>query len=429
MGGSPYEALDDLLHKCIHCGMCLPVCPTYNITYQEQSSPRGRIRLMKSVHDGSLDLSSEFVHEMYFCLDCQACQTACPAGVEYGKLVEDARHLIGQHHKEPFLLHLIKSIVLRILSSKSMTKTAARCVRWYRKSGIFEAVERSAILSLVSDRLHAKHAMLPAISGEFFDESTPEVLLPAGKPRGRVAFLSGCVMNVVFSEIHRHAVGVLLANNFEVIIPKQQVCCGSLHNHNGEQEAAKDLARQNIDAFDSLQVDALVVDSAGCSAFLKEYGHLFADDVVYAAKAKRISESVKDITEFLSETGFTIPTAPLNKRITYHEACHLVHTQKISRQPRKLLQSIPGVEFLELPEATWCCGSAGIYNVTNFDDSMGMLERKMNNLISTNADIVVTANPGCHLQLQYGIKRRGLNAVVMHPVSLLFQAYRESNMV
>ncbi len=379
---------------------------------------------MRSLHEGSLELSDTFVDEMYFCLDCQACQTACPAGVQYGTLVEDARRVIAETGHEPFSLRILKLVFLKgVLSSPVRTKWAAKLLRFYQHCGLFEAVERSNILSVFSEQLHEKHAMLPKISDMFFDEVTPEVLQPTGKPRGRVAFLSGCVMNVAFADVHRDAVAVLLANDFEVVIPKQQVCCGSLHGHNGDVKNAKTLARTNIDVFEQYNCNYLIVDSAGCGAFLKEYGKLFAYDEVYADKAEALARKTKDITEFLAEVGFEASKKSLNKRVTYHEACHLVHTQKISQQPRSLIQSIPGIEFVELPEATWCCGSAGIYNVVRFDDSMQLLERKMKNLASTNADIVVTANPGCHLQLQYGIKKLGLKMEVMHPVSLLNRVY------
>ncbi|MBI4548646.1 MAG: (Fe-S)-binding protein [Ignavibacteriae bacterium] len=438
MNESMMKHIDDVMSHCIHCGMCLPVCPTYALTYQEQSSPRGRIRLIRSVHENKIDLSDSFVDEMYFCLDCQACQTACPAGVQYGVLVEDARRLIAEKKYDPITLRFVKSIFLRgILASKFRTRLAAKILRWYQRSGLQEAVDRSDILSVFSDRLHDKHAMLPKIGEKFFDDGVAEVISPQGKPRGRVAFLFGCIMNVALPEVHRDTVDVLLANGFEVIIPKQQVCCGSLHGHNGDIVMAKRVARENIDVFQQYAFDALIVDSAGCGAFLKEYGTLLVNDPIYASKAEALSKKTKDITEFLVQPceGLKPSQGLQGLRVTYHEACHLVHTQRVSQQPRQIIQSIPGIEFVELPEATWCCGSAGIYNVVRFDDSMKLLERKINNLASTNADIVLTANPGCHLQLQYGIRKFGVSErlgrhgakrqmEVMHPVSLLNRTYK-----
>lgn len=402
--------------------MCLPVCPTYALTNQEQSSPRGRIRLIRSIHDGTLELSETFVDEMHFCLDCQACQTACPAGVQYGALVEDARRVIAEKGREPFGLRFIKRILLRgILSSTTRTRIAASLLRFYRTSGLQQAVDDSGILSLFSERLQSKHALLPAIAGENFTDHVAEAVPAVPPKRGRVALLTGCIMNVAFPDIHRDVVSVLTKNGFEVLIPKQQGCCGSLHAHYGDAEEAKRLAKKNLDVFDALGADALIVDSAGCGAFMKEYGHVLGDDEEYAGRAKILSQKTKDITEFLADVGIAQPQAkPAQEiRVTYHEACHLVHTQKISRQPRDLIRAIPGVELVELPEATWCCGSAGIYNVVRFDDSMELLDRKMKNLAGTEADIVLTANPGCHLQLQYGIKRFGLRMRVLHPVSLI----------
>lgn len=378
---------------------------------------------MKSLYDGAIEMSEEFVDEMYFCLDCQACQTACPAGVQYGELVEDARHRIHEHRKEPFTLRLVKSAALYALSSRRITKFIARLIRLYQLSGLYEAVEKSAVLNLFPHRLNEQHAMLPTITDDFFDERAPEFVPSEGQRRGRVAFLSGCIMNVAFSQVHEDVIAVLSRNGFEVVIPRMQVCCGSLHAHNGDKRKAKELARKNIDAFDAFQADAIVVDSAGCSAFLKQYANLLYDDAVYMEKAIQLSEKVKDVTEFLDAVGFITPEKPLNKRVTYHDACHLVHTQKIMMQPRRILQSIPGIEFVELPEATWCCGSAGIYNIVRYEDSMKLLERKMTNIGKTEADIVVTANPGCYLQLQSGIKKFGLKMEVMHPASLLNAAY------
>lgn len=422
------QHLDNIYNKCLQCGLCLPTCPTYNIDLREESSPRGRIQLIHSVQNNELALSKIFVNEMYFCLDCRACETACPAGVRFGELIEESRNMISDKGHEPFILKLFKKIFLRwILTSTKRTKTAARILRAYQRCGLKEAVIESGLLRLFSDQLHEKHKLLPTIQDKFFDEEISEIIKPTGDIRGRVAFLSGCIMNVAFTDIHRDAVYVLIANGFEVVIPRGQVCCGSLHAHNGEINSAKFLARKNIEIFEKYQFDALVVDSAGCSAFMKEYSRIFAEDEEYVERAKIFSQKVKEITEFFSEVGLTMPVTFFNKKVTYHEACHLVHTQKISRQPRELIQSIPGIELIELPEATWCCGSAGIYNVVRYDDSMKILDRKIKNLESTGADIVVTANPGCHLQLQYGIERYGLNMQVMHPISLFHTVYHEKS--
>jgi glycolate oxidase iron-sulfur subunit len=380
--------------------------------------------MMRSQLEGKMEMSGAFVDEMYFCLDCQACQTACPAGVKYGALVEDARRRIAEEGKEPARLGLTKKWLLgRILSSPAMIKRAASLLRIYRRSGLYDAVNASHILEAFSMRLHERHAMLPAVSAQWFDETVEGVLPATGPYRGTAAFLTGCVMNVMFAGLHRDIAEVLTRNGYDVVIPKNQPCCGSLHAHYGDTREAAAMARKFLDLFDQFSFDALVVDSAGCGAFLKEYGHLLAGDAEYAPRASALAAKTKDVTEFLAETGFARPESALPYTVTYHDACHLVHTQGISRQPRDIIRSIPGLRVVELKESTWCCGSAGIYNVVRFDDARKLLERKMDNLEATGAGIVLTANPGCHLQLENGIRMRGLKMKVMHPVSLLNEAY------
>ncbi len=404
--------------------MCLPVCPTYALTNDEQSSPRGRIRLLRELHAGNLTLGDTLVDEMYFCLDCQACQTACPAGVQYGELVEDARAIIAERKLDPIILRVVRSLLLRrILGSRKWTKFFARLLRLYQRSGFSEAVETSGLLNIFPPSVAEKHKMLPRISEKFFDEEAPSFIPHRGEFRGNVALLSGCMMNVAFAGIHDDTVEVLRHNGFGVAVPSDQACCGSLLAHYGGIADARAMARKTIDAFAGLDADAIVVDSAGCAAFMKEYGRTLADDTAYAEKAVRCSTKTKEITEFLAGMGFARPEGALDEKVTYHDACHLVHTQKISQQPRELLRSVSGDAFVELPEASWCCGSAGIYNVVRYEDSMKFLGRKMEHLRSTGADIVATANPGCHLQLQYGVKREGMAMEVAHPVSVLRRAY------
>ncbi|MBI5476899.1 MAG: (Fe-S)-binding protein [Ignavibacteriales bacterium] len=418
--------LEEIFNKCLHCGLCLPTCPTYNINLREESSPRGRIQQMHYVQSGKIPLSKTVVDELYFCLDCQACETACPAGVRYGELVEDARNLIHDSKKDPLGIRLIKKLFLNgILISNERTKLFGKFLRFYERSGLRNAIEESGILKLFSNALSEKIQLLPSPNEMCFSESIEEII-PAttNKSRGRVAFLSGCIMNIAFGETHRDSIRVLTLNGYDVVIPKNQVCCGSLHAHNGELEKAKKLAKKNIEIFEKHEFDTLVIDSAGCSAFMKEYGKIFEDEPEYKNRAIALSSKVREITEFLSEVGLKKSPDTLNISVTYHEACHLVHTQKISRQPRELLQNIPGITFVELPESTWCCGSAGIYNIVRYDDSMKILDRKMENIKSTHADIVTTANPGCHIQLQYGIAKNGLKMEVLHPISVLSRAYK-----
>ncbi len=415
---------DDVLTNCMHCGLCLPVCPTFSITGMEKSSPRGRIRLIKSVAEGSLGMTDGFVNEMNFCLDCQACETACPAGVKYGTLVESARNQIRIQKKESMLSRTLKWIFLRnVLSNTIQLKLTARLLRLYQRSGIESVIKNSGLLSLFFPRLARIQDLSPVIDTAFFSESHPEILRPEGRVRYRVGFLSGCIMNVAFSTVHEDTVKVLLHNDCEIIIPNNQVCCGSLQAHNGDFEIARRLAKENIDAFLKFDLDAIVMNSAGCGALMKEYGHYLHDDPLYAEKASYIASKVKDISEFLYDIGIKKPEREFRHRVTYHDACHLVHAQKISRQPRELLRSIPGVDFVELNEASWCCGSAGIYNVTRNDDSMKFLERKTENIERTEAEYVVANNPGCITQMEYGIRSRKSETKIVHLATLLRRAY------
>lgn len=417
---------DDIITQCMHCGLCLPVCPTYSLTGIEKSSPRGRIRLIKEVAGGRLELSDTFVDEMYFCLDCQACVTACPAGVKYGQLVEAARAQIYETKKERGFW--IKKFFFRsVFTSFARLKFLARIIRLYQQY-LQPFLEKIGLFKILPKQLSRMQDMAPRISEKFSDEFITEHLKPEGEIRYRVGNLSGCLMNIMFADINRDTVEVLLHNQCEILTPKEQVCCGSLAAHNGDFQIAKKLARKNIDIFLSLNLDAIVINSAGCSAFMKEYGHLFSDDEEYREKAARISAMTKDVSEFLMEIDLKIPENPLKKRVTYHDACHLVHTQGISQQPRDLIRSIPGIELVELEEATWCCGSAGIYNLVRYHDSMKILDRKTKHILNTGVDMVITGNPGCMGQIVYGLKQANQPVQVLHPITLLNMAYKNSNL-
>jgi glycolate oxidase iron-sulfur subunit len=413
---------DDILTQCMHCGLCLPECPTYNLTGMERSSPRGRIRLIKEVAAGRLELTKTFMQEMYFCLDCQACVTVCPAGVKYGQLVEAARSQIYESGKERGLL-LKKFFFRSVFTSFGRLKILARLIRFYQK--YFEPLLYfTGIYRLIPIRLLSMQELAPRISKKFFDEYIPEITPPLDAPKHRVGMLTGCLMNIMFADINRDTVEVLQINNCEVVTPPDQVCCGSLAGHNGDFDIAKDQARKNIDIFSRYDLDAIVVNSAGCSAFMKEYSQLLADDENYREKALILSRLTMDVSEFLMNNNFKKPDSPYPKKVTYHDACHLLHTQGISKEPRDLLRSIPGIQLSELKEASWCCGSAGIYNLTRYHDSMKILDRKIDNIEKTGAEIVLTGNPGCMGQIAYGLKKRKLSTIVMHPITLLNRAYK-----
>ncbi len=413
---------DDLLTQCMHCGLCLSVCPTYALTGLEKSSPRGRIRLMKSVMEGKLPVSDVFVDEMEFCLDCQACETACPAGVRYGELVESARIFIEKNRERTSLkVFILKNVVVK----RNVLHFMARLVRIYQASGMERAT--LAILGAFHNRLYKLVKQLPRISDSFSINTIPTVSEPGDNPRGTVAVLTGCVMDVFFADINRDTVDVLKENGWKVVVPKDQVCCGSLNAHNGDGETPKTLARKNIEAFEKTNADYYVINSAGCGAFMKQYGEVLAGDRDFSERAKKFAAKVRDFSEFLFQTGYRKPTAHLGKPTVYHEACHLVHAQRVSIEPGALVKDAVGKDFRKLNEATWCCGSAGIYNVVRYDDALKLLKRKMENIKESGAGIVVTGNPGCVLQIRSGALDEGLNIEVTHPATMLNRLYKSEN--
>lgn len=414
----------DFITNCMHCGLCLPTCPTYALTGLEKSSPRGRIRLIKAVADGDLEITQGFVDEMHFCLDCQACETACPAGVKYGSLVESARAQIYRQQKVSWFERGLKWFFFeKVLSSKRNLKRVAKALRMYQRGGMEWMLNKTGIMKIFAPKMAKLQHLSPRIDEKFFDESFPELIRPVGRTQHRVAFLSGCIMNVAFSDVNRDTIEVLLYNGCEVIVPRMQECCGSLQAHNGDFESARKLARHNIDVFLQYDFDAIVINSAGCGAFMKEYGHYLADDREYSEKAVFLSRKVKDLTEFLVSIDFKKPSRAFNKRVAYHDACHLAHAQRITTEPRAILETIPGIDLVDLPEASWCCGSAGIYNVVHYDDSMQLLSRKMSNVASTRAELIVANNPGCIAQMKHGLDLFGCTGEIIHLATLLNRAY------
>ena len=400
--------------------MCLAVCPTYDMTKNERSSPRGRIKLIKSVARGEMEITNLFAEEMNFCLDCQACETACPAGVKYGSMVEAARVEVDNTNYRSSLYKFIKRFLLKtVVGSKANLKFISRLLRIYQNSFIRKMLHKSGVMKIFSANLEEIDKLSPTVSKQFSDDIIPEITMAKGEVKYKTAFLSGCLMNVMFAEINKDTVDVLQSCDCEVFTPKDQICCGSLQAHNGDFDTAKKLAKHTIDVFSNYQFDYMISNSAGCGAFMKEYGHILSDDVEYSERAKIFSKRVKDISEFLTETNIPLNMKSLAESITYHDACHLAHTQKITEQPRNILKAVPGVNYSEMEEASWCCGSAGIYNIVHYKESMIILERKMENIRKTNSKVVLTGNPGCLAQLRYGAKRFGVDVEVMHPISLL----------
>lgn len=411
---------DDILAQCIHCGMCLATCPTYELTQRERSSPRGRIRLIKAVANGELQVTGTFAYEMDYCLDCQACETACPAGVKYGLMVEAARSVVMQSGNESILKKAVKKIVFRgLLLHPQSIKITAKILSFYQKSAIRKYLHSSNVILKYFGKLIEIDKLAPMVSDYFGDDVIPEIVKTEAKPKYKVAILTGCLMDVMFAEVNTDTVEVLHKLGCEVIKPKGQVCCGSLPGHNGDYDTAKELAKRNIDAFEKYDYDYLVSNSSGCGAFMKEYKNLLKDEPLYAEKAGVFADKIKDIMEFIADKFPDYNFSAYNETVTYHDACHLVHTQKIFNEPRRVLNFVNGLKLNELEEASWCCGSAGIYNIIHYDDSMKILERKMNNIKATNASIVLAGNHGCIAQLRYGAEKFNVNVEVLHPVTFI----------
>jgi glycolate oxidase iron-sulfur subunit len=436
-----------VLQQCMHCGLCLPTCPTYDATRLERHSPRGRIALMRAIADGQLEATKTFGQEIYFCLGCLACMTACPAGVDYAELFEHARaEAESSGALDSPKRTFIRSVALHwLFRNPDRLKFAGRLLRWYQKSGLQKTVRASGILKLLPRRLQALEAMTPEIRPEFSDKLIPAVTPAIGTRRFRVALLTGCVQDLIYSDVNRDTVEVLARNGCEVVTPPRQSCCGSLFVHNGEWRRAQELARENIDQFRPEQFDAIITNAGGCGSHLKHFSRLLADDPVYRTRAGLWDKKVKDIHEWLVEIQFRIPNlesrventappqphlAPRTSRVapsvvTYHDSCHLCHGQKITSAPREVLRALPGFNLVELPESNWCCGSAGVYNLIEPEMANSLLQRKLAHIQSTGARIVATANPGCALQIVNGARQKDLDLRVVHPVTLLAEAYRK----
>jgi len=408
--------------------MCLPTCPTYDATKLERNSPRGRIALMRAIADDRLEPTEAFADEMYFCLGCLACMTACPAGVNYAELFEHARAEAEQSGvldspKRSF----IRTLTLRwLFMDLNRLQLVGRVLRLYQQLGLQTFVRRSGLLKLLPKRLRELEAMTPSVQPKFSAELIAPITPAAGAKRYRVALLTGCAQDLIFSDVNRDTAEVLARNGCEVITPPEQLCCGSLHAHNGEWELAQQLARKQIDQFPPDQFDAIITNAAGCGSHLKHYAKLLEGDPIYEKRAHLWDARVKDIHEWLAEIGIAKPASGLPQTVTYHEACHLCHGQKITAQPRTLLRAIPNLKLVELPESTWCCGSAGIYNLIQPEMAGDLLKRKVQHIESTGAQVVATGNPGCLLQIMNGLREQKLPVRVVHPITLLAEAYRAS---
>jgi glycolate oxidase iron-sulfur subunit len=420
-----------VMQQCIHCGMCLPTCPTYVETKIERNSPRGRIALMRAIADGRLEAQKAFADEMYFCLGCLACETACPAGVDYTQLFEMARAEAERSPAEQKPLRKFFRWILlgQLFREQWRLRLVGRLLWFYQALGLQALIRGSGVLRLLPESWRYLEAKTPVIKRHF----SPDLIAPEEAPKAtgsdrktyRVGLLTGCVQDLIYSDVNRDTADVLRANGCTVITPPAQGCCGSLHAHNGEYEMAKDYARRLLDHFDLDRLDAIITNAAGCGSHLKHFDRLLHDDPRYASRAAQWSEKVRDISEWLVEIDFRAPEkSGTEARVTYHDACHLCHGQKITAQPRNLLAKIPGLEIAPLTESMWCCGSAGIYNLIQPEMADKLLQRKLGHIAATGATVVATGNPGCLLQIQNGLAARGVKIAVAHPVTLLARAYR-----
>ena len=412
------------LDRCVHCGLCLNACPTYRELGVEMDSPRGRIYQMVQVANG-MPISRSYIEHIGLCLACRGCETACPSGVQYGKLVEAARAEIESKVRRNPLSRLARGFIFgRLLPSRKWMTVAGAMLYLYQASGLKGLVRLLASMRLLG-RLGDIAQLTPPVDPPFFFTQIGKVFPAEGRARYRVAFLAGCIANVSFARLNEATVRVLQKNGCDVLLPEGQTCCGALHVHAGLREDARKLARRNIEAVLDGGFDAIITNAAGCGSTLKEYRELLESDPAYEERAARFSGLVKDVNEFLASISLNTDMGPVPITVTYQDSCHLAHGQKVRTAPRKLLAQVPGVEFREMPLSDLCCGSAGIYNVVHNDMAMQLLEKKMAYVNGTGAEVIVTANPGCMLQLEAGTRLFGKGQRVAHVIQILDEAYEK----
>ncbi|NJD67497.1 MAG: 4Fe-4S dicluster domain-containing protein [candidate division NC10 bacterium] len=412
----------ELVLDCIHCGFCLPTCPTYLVHGNEMDSPRGRLYLIRSASEGKIDLSDSFARHMDLCLLCRACETACPSGVQFGFLMEAARGQLKRRYQYPPVERWFRDLLLHTFTDLGRLRALTRLLCVYQRSGLQRLIRGWGLLRRLG-RLGRMEALLPDLHDPRVSE-LPEITPAKGQRRGRVGLLLGCVQQFFFAHANAATARVLSENGYDVIAPRDQGCCGSLLIHEGERERGKALARRTIDCFEQANADHVVVNAAGCGSAMKEYWELLHTDPTYAARAKAFSQKVRDVSEFLAEAPLRGALQRLSLTVTCHDACHLAHGQRVREAPRAILKAIPGLRLVELQESDFCCGSAGIYNLLHPEPAQQLLDRKLERIKATGADLVVSGNPGCTLQIQKGLRERGLAIRVMHPIELLDASYR-----
>nr|WP_198004833.1 heterodisulfide reductase-related iron-sulfur binding cluster [Rubrobacter xylanophilus] len=410
----------ELIDDCVHCGFCLPTCPTYVLFGEEMDSPRGRIYLMnKGLAEEPMN--DQMVRHFDLCLGCMACVTACPSGVQYDKLIEATRAQVERRYERRPEDRAFREMIFRLFPYPERLRLLAGPLRLYQRLGVGGALRRAGLMRLLPERLRAMEALMPPLGPE---ERIPPLTAPSGERRARVGLLTGCVQRVFFSRVNAATARVLAAEGCEVVAPEGQGCCGALSTHAGREEEALRFARRTIDTFEREDLDYVIVNAAGCGSTMKEYGHLLRDDPEYAGRAERFSSRVRDISEFLAELGPRAERHPLPVAAAYHDACHLAHAQGVRAQPRRVLGQIPGLELREIREAEICCGSAGIYNMVEPGPAAELGERKAKNVLETGARLLITSNPGCTLQIQASLRRLGREMPVAHPAEVLDASLR-----
>jgi len=409
----------EVYKKCVHCGFCLPTCPTYALWGQEMDSPRGRIHLMKLGAEGNARLIDSYAQHFDRCLGCMACMTACPSGVRYDRLIEATRAQLHRHYRRSPAELIHRQWIFKVLPHPERLRAVLWPAWVYQASGLQALVRGTGLVKLLPRKLRATEALLPTITLRELRENLPERIPAHGAVRKRVGLLTGCVQRVLFSGVNAATARVLAAEGCEVIIPREQGCCGALGVHAGLEDQAVEFARQLIDVFERASVDTIVINAAGCGSTMKEYGHLLRNDPRYAERAKAFAAKCKDISELLAELEPRAVRHPLPLCVAYHDSCHLQHAQGITTQPRQVLKTIPKLEVVEIADPAICCGSAGIYNLVQPDTAAQLGDMKVKNCLSTGADLVVSANPGCLVQISSALKRAGKQVPVLHMIELM----------
>ena len=411
----------DLLSDCVHCGFCLPACPTYVSWHNEMDSPRGRIDLMRGVEDNALAFTPAVVEHLDRCLGCMGCVTACPSGVRYDLLIEAARERVEQCVKRSLPDRAFRAFIFALFPYPKRLRFAAALLKLYARTGLQQFARKSGVLKLLPVRLQQLEALAPPIVQE---QPLPAFTAAHGTPRACVGVVAGCVQRVFFPNVNAATVRVLAAEGCDVLVPGDQGCCGALSLHAGRRGEAKRFARALIDRFATENVDTIIVNAAGCGSVLKQYGELFADDPAYCDKAASFAERVRDINEYLASIEPGAPRGRIDECIAYHDACHLAHAQRIREQPRALLRGIPGMRLVDIPNGDQCCGSAGIYNLLEPESARAIGDRKAEHVLSTGVMVLASANPGCTLHIQSRLRARGASVDALHPVELLDRSIR-----